>query len=131
MKKMTKEQIEEFAVGHPYPTDYVECLLIKYNYNEEKVMEILLGSSENVIREVQIEIGEREKITEDFLSTVSLMKKYMESERPQSFASMYGLYQIQKRKCELYGIDTSNLADIEKIESYAKKEEIEQFGFEV
>lgn len=42
---MTKSRIEEFAVGYPYPADYVEILLKKY--------EILCGGRNEVINEIQ------------------------------------------------------------------------------
>ena len=51
---MTKRQIEKFAVGYPYPTDYVEILLKKYNYNKSKVHEILCQNREEVMKEVQM-----------------------------------------------------------------------------
>ena len=50
---MTKKQIEKFAVGYPYPTEYVEILLKKYNFNIERVNDILCGSKETVIAEIQ------------------------------------------------------------------------------
>lgn len=50
---MNKDQIEKFAVGYPYPTDYVEFLLIKYDFNKEKVHSILIKSQREVINEVQ------------------------------------------------------------------------------
>ena len=50
---MTKGQIKKFAVGYPYPTDYVEILLKKYNFDTEKVNDILCGSKEVVLAEIQ------------------------------------------------------------------------------
>ena len=50
---MTKNQIEKFAVGYPYPTDYVETLLKKYNFDTTKVHEILCSDKAEVIKEVQ------------------------------------------------------------------------------
>lgn len=50
---MTKKQIEKFAVGYPYPTDYVEILLKKYDFNKQKVHEILCSSRDIVVKEVQ------------------------------------------------------------------------------
>lgn len=41
---MTKRQIEKFAVGYPYPTDYVEDILQKCNYDKEKADEVLCRS---------------------------------------------------------------------------------------
>lgn len=61
MKKediMTKEQIERFAVGYPYPTDYVEHLLRNNNFDVEKVHRILCGSGEGAVSKVQCD-GER------------------------------------------------------------------------
>lgn len=53
---MTKKQIEKFAVGYPYPTDYVEILLKKYDFHTDKVDCILKSSREEVISEIQTEI---------------------------------------------------------------------------
>ena len=53
MKRMTKSQIEEFAVGYPYSTDYIEILLISNDYNKEKVHEILIQSQIKVVEEVR------------------------------------------------------------------------------
>lgn len=38
---MTRKQIEKFALGYPVPTDWVAVLLGKYNYDKDKVHEIL------------------------------------------------------------------------------------------
>lgn len=54
---MTHKQIEKFSVGYPYPADYVEILLKKYNYDTEKVHEILCRPYNEVIKEVQNENG--------------------------------------------------------------------------
>lgn len=54
---MTKNQINKFAVGYPYPTEYVEILLKKYNYDTVKVHEILCKPSNEVIMEVQNKNG--------------------------------------------------------------------------
>lgn len=53
MKRMTKSQIEEFAVGYPYSTDYIEILLISHDYNKEKVHEILIQPQIKVVEEVR------------------------------------------------------------------------------
>lgn len=53
---MTKMQVEKFAVGYPYPTDYVEILLKKYNYDVVMVHEILSSDYDKVINEVQIKL---------------------------------------------------------------------------
>lgn len=50
---MTKEQIEKFSIGYPYPTDYIEILLKKYNYDTVKVNNILNCSYEDIIKEVR------------------------------------------------------------------------------
>ena len=50
---MINKQIEKFAVGYPYPTDYVEILLKKYDYDTLKVHEILRKPYNEVIKEVQ------------------------------------------------------------------------------
>ena len=50
---MTKGQIKKFAVGYPYPTDYIEILLKKYNFDTEKVNNILCGTKEVVVAEIQ------------------------------------------------------------------------------
>ncbi len=52
-KIMTKQQIEEYAVGYSFPTDYIEILLKRYNYNSERVQEILNKSYNEVVEEVQ------------------------------------------------------------------------------
>ena len=39
--KMTKNQIEKFAVGYPYPTDVVEEILRKSGFDKNKAHEIL------------------------------------------------------------------------------------------
>lgn len=70
-----------------------------------------------------------EDIRMNLLNTMSLLRKYIREVRPQSFASVYGLYKTQKKKCEIFGIRTSD-TETADIESYAKKEHIEQFGFE-
>lgn len=41
MVDMTREQIEKFAVGYPVPTDWVAVLLFRYNYDKNKVHDIL------------------------------------------------------------------------------------------
>lgn len=44
--KMTKGQIEKFAVGYPYPTDWVEKILVYCNFNIRKAEEILLDDEQ-------------------------------------------------------------------------------------
>lgn len=39
---MTRKEIEEFATGYIYPTQYIEHLLRKYDYNTEIVNFILV-----------------------------------------------------------------------------------------
>ena len=63
---------------------------------------------------------------QDFDDTCKLMRKYMEQKRPQSFASVWNLFMMQGRKCDIYGIKTQSVADICE---YAKRERIERFGF--
>lgn len=67
------------------------------------------------------------KCEKDFTDTCKLMRKYMEQNRPQSFASVWKLFLKQKRDCEYYGIKVSDVLDII---SYAEREKIERFGFE-
>ena len=55
---MTKRQIEKFAVGYPYPTDYVEILLKKYNFDKAKTHEVLCKTKDEVSKEVQIAYAE-------------------------------------------------------------------------
>lgn len=50
---MTKRKIDKFAIGYPYPTDYIDILLRKYNFNTKKVHNILCGSRKLVISEIQ------------------------------------------------------------------------------
>lgn len=63
---------------------------------------------------------------QDFDDTCKLMRKYMEQNRPQSFASVWSLFMKQRRRCNIYGIKTQSVADICE---YAKRERIERFGF--
>lgn len=49
---MTKGQIEEFAVGYPYPTDYVQILLEKYEFDIVTVHKILCMPYTEVVKEV-------------------------------------------------------------------------------
>lgn len=51
---MTREQIEKFASGYPYPTDYIEILLNKYGFNTVKVDLILCKPYKEVVEEVQL-----------------------------------------------------------------------------
>lgn len=50
---MTRNQIEKFAVGYPVPTDWVAALLYKYDYDKDKVNEILCKSKKEITLEVQ------------------------------------------------------------------------------
>ena len=50
---MTRNQIEKFAVGYPVPTDWVAALLYKYDYDKDKVHEILCKSKKGITLEVQ------------------------------------------------------------------------------
>lgn len=50
---MTKRQIEEFAVGYPYPTDYVEVILKKYDFDKDKANQALCKTYDEVVKEVQ------------------------------------------------------------------------------
>lgn len=50
---MTRNQIEKFAVGYPVPTDWVAVLLEKYNYDKNKVHEILCRSKTDIASEVR------------------------------------------------------------------------------
>ncbi|HHX66889.1 MAG TPA: hypothetical protein GX708_02390 [Gallicola sp.] len=50
---MNNRQIEKFAIGYPYPTEYIEILLKKYNYDKIKVNEILCKPYNEVIKEIQ------------------------------------------------------------------------------
>ena len=61
-----------------------------------------------------------------FDDTCKLMRKYMEQNRPQSFASMWELFEAQKKRCELYEILIDDVSDIYE---YAQKEQIKKFGF--
>jgi hypothetical protein len=53
-------------VGYPYPTDYVENLLKKYDYDTMKVHEILCKPYNKVIKEVQ----NRNEVTEGGLLSI-------------------------------------------------------------
>lgn len=63
---------------------------------------------------------------QDFDDTCKIMRKYMEQNRPQSFASVWSLFMKQRRRCDIHGIKTQSVADICE---YAKRERIERFGF--
>lgn len=58
--------------------------------------------------------------------TVALLRKYMKSCRPQSFASLFPLYIDQVKRCDIYGIKREPHPDIIQ---YSYDEKIEQFGF--
>lgn len=60
-----------------------------------------------------------------FNDTCKLMRKYMRSVQPQSFASVWGLFIRLKRECESKGIVIGSLEDIY---AYAKAERIERYG---
>lgn len=47
-KKLTKTQIEKFAVGHPYPTDVVEKVLEHTNWNQKKASRILIDRNKTL-----------------------------------------------------------------------------------
>ena len=42
---MTKNQIERFAVGYPYPTDWIEIILKHFDFDTNKAKQILLSES--------------------------------------------------------------------------------------
>jgi hypothetical protein len=66
-------------------------------------------------------------ICEQYFNDIcKLMRKYIERIQPQEFASVFGLFERLKRKCEWEGIDIGDVSDIYK---YAKEEHIERFGF--
>lgn len=50
---MTNNQIDKVAVGYPYPTEYVEILLRKYNFDASVVHNILSKPYDEVVKEVQ------------------------------------------------------------------------------
>lgn len=50
---MTREQIEKFAANYSVPTDWVAVLLYKYDYDKNKVHEILCKSKKEITLEVQ------------------------------------------------------------------------------
>lgn len=39
---MTRNQVEKFAVGYPYPTDWVEMVLRHFAFDTDKAEEALL-----------------------------------------------------------------------------------------
>lgn len=52
---MTRKQIEKFAVGYPYPTDYIETILGKYDFDKKKTSEALQKMSyDEIAKEIQI-----------------------------------------------------------------------------
>ena len=50
---MTRKEIKEFAEGYKTPIEWVAALLHQYNYNKNKVHEILCKSNEEIRDEVQ------------------------------------------------------------------------------
>jgi flagellar biosynthesis protein FlhB len=50
---MTRRQIEKFALGYPVPTDWVAVLLEKYDYDKDKVHEILCKGKEEIAVEIR------------------------------------------------------------------------------
>ena len=52
-KSMTRNQIEKFAVGYPVPTDWVEIILKKYNFNKDKAHQVLCKSRDEIAKEIQ------------------------------------------------------------------------------
>ena len=62
----------------------------------------------------------------DFEDTCKLMRRYMKHIQPQSFASVWGIFEKQKKQCELNKISIDDVSDIY---NYAKVEQIEKFGF--
>ena len=44
MSKMTKLEIEKFAVGYPYPTDWIETVLLYFDFDTEKASDVLFSS---------------------------------------------------------------------------------------
>ncbi len=50
---MTRRQIEKFALGYPVPTDWVAVLLEKYDYDKDKVHEILCKGKEEIVVEIR------------------------------------------------------------------------------
>jgi len=53
---MTINQLEKFILGYPYPTDYVELILKKYNYDIEKENKLLCKPYSKVVNAVQKEL---------------------------------------------------------------------------
>ena len=45
MKIISKNEIEKLAVGYPYPTAWVEIVVRKYDYDLEKIKEILSSNA--------------------------------------------------------------------------------------
>lgn len=62
----------------------------------------------------------------DFEDTCKLMRRYMKHIQPQRFASVWGIFEKQKKQCELNKISIDDVSDIY---NYAKVEQIEKFGF--
>lgn len=72
------------------------------------------------------EVGQMRDYKADFEITCRLMRRYMECEQPQSFASMWRIFENQKKQCELYKVPIEDVSDIY---NYAKAEQIEKYGF--
>lgn len=49
----------------------------------------------------------------DFEDTCKLMRKYIEQNRPQSFASVWGVFEKQKKRCELNKISIDDVSDMD------------------
>lgn len=50
---MTKKQVEKFAVGYEYPTDYIEIVLEKCKFNKDEAQKILQKPYDEVIKLIQ------------------------------------------------------------------------------
>ena len=68
----------------------------------------------------------RDAILFAFKDTKKLLRNYMDATKPQSFASVYNIYLRLKKQCIMADLDIGLVDDIE---DYAKREQIERFGF--
>lgn len=60
-----------------------------------------------------------------FEDTCRLLRKYIEEQRPQSFASVWGLFKKLYNNVRLYGYK----AEVTDLFCYAEIQQIERFGF--
>lgn len=81
---MTKRQIEKFAVGYPYPSEYVEILLKKYNFDKAKAHEILCKTKDEIWLEVQT--ARAEECIKNFITFVDKHSKPIDKRLEKTYS---------------------------------------------